>query len=63
MVKVFHWRFLAAGNSEAKVVSNPSFMTIKKKQGMNEVNRYSLDPSAATRAAETTKVDRPDTPS
>ena len=38
-------------NDKGEMVPYSSFMTIKKKQGLNEINRYNLYPSAAIQGA------------
>ena len=38
-------------NDQGEMVPYSSFMTIKKKQGLNEINRYNLYPSAAIQGA------------
>ena len=38
-------------NEHGEMVSYSSFMTIKKRQGLNEINRYNLYPSAAIQGA------------
>ena len=41
-------------NDHGEMVPYSSFMTIKKKQGLNEINRYNLYPSAAIQGAPAT---------
>ena len=38
-------------NDKGEMVPYSSFMTLKKKQGLNEINRYNLYPSAAIQGA------------
>ena len=38
-------------NDQGEMVPYSSFMTLKKKQGLNEINRYNLYPSAAIQVA------------
>ena len=41
-------------NDKGEMVPYSSFMKIKKKQGLNEINRYNLYPSAAIQGAPAT---------
>ena len=45
------FRYLFVKNDKGDMVPYSSFMELKKKQGLNEINRYNLYPSAAIQGA------------